>query len=239
MAGHSKWANIKHKKAAVDAKRGKVFTKLIREIVVAAKKGGGDLETNPWLRLAVDKSRGQNMKKDTIDNAIARGAGLDENDDMAEIRYEGYGPGGVAVMVDCLTDNRNRTVAEIRHAFTKSGGNLGTDGSVSYLFTKTGVIIFPPGLDEDALMEAAIEAGADDVVIHDDQSIEVLTDPNDVMTVKDALFSAGFEAASATLEQIASTELPIDSESTQEKLDRLINTLEECDDVQEVHTNAN
>ncbi|MGL5551206.1 MAG: YebC/PmpR family DNA-binding transcriptional regulator, partial [Plesiomonas shigelloides] len=194
MAGHSKWANIKHRKAAQDAKRGKIFTKLIRELVVAAKMGGGDVASNPRLRAAVDKALSNNMTRDTVNRAIARGVGGDDDSNMETIVYEGYGPGGTAVMVECLSDNRNRTVSEVRHAFTKSGGNLGTDGSVSYLFTKKGVISYPAGLDEDTVMEAALEAGADDVVVNDDGSIDVFTSPEDFGSVKDALDAAGLEA---------------------------------------------
>ena len=238
MAGHSKWANIKHKKAKVDAKRGKIFTKLIRDIVIAAKHGGGDVDSNPGLRLAIDKARAENMKKDTIDNAIARGAGTAEGDEMMEVRYEGYGPGGTAVMVDCLTDNKNRTVAEVRHAFTKAGGNLGTDGSVSYLFTKTGLITFAPGADEDQVMEAALEAGADDVVTQSDNSIEVLTPPDSVMDVKDALTAAGLEPAGAEIIQLAANEVDIADFDTAESFIKMTDVLEDLDDVQEVHSNA-
>ena len=187
MAGHSKWANIQHRKGAQDKKRGKLFTKLIREITVAAKMGGPDLDANPRLRLAVDKAKGQSMPKDNIERAIKRGAGETDGDDFFEARYEGYGPGGSAVMVDCLTDNRNRTVAEVRHAFTKFGGNLGADGSVNYLFNKVGQLLFAAGSDEDAIMEAAIEAGAEDVLVEDDGSIEVLTAPEDFEAVRDAI----------------------------------------------------
>ncbi|PVV26061.1 MAG: YebC/PmpR family DNA-binding transcriptional regulator, partial [gamma proteobacterium symbiont of Ctena orbiculata] len=191
MAGHSKWANIKHKKAANDKKRGKIWTKLIREITVAARIGGGEINANPRLRLAVDKGLGANMPKDTIERAIKRGAGGAEGDNYDEIRYEGYGPGGTAVMVDCMTDNRNRTASEVRHAFSKLGGNLGTDGSVSYLFNKQGMISYNPGVDEDALMEAALEAGAEDVVSNDDGSVDVIASPEDFSQVKDALVAAG------------------------------------------------
>ena len=193
MAGHSKWANIKHRKAAQDKQRGKIWTKLIREVTVAARAGGGDPGANPRLRLAMDKAFGANMPRDTVDRAIKRGAGANEGDDYEEIRYEGYGPGGVAVMVDCMTDNRNRTASDVRHAFTKYGGNLGTDGSVAYLFAKQGVISLQPGTDEDRLMEAALEAGADDVVSNDDGSFDVITNPDEYSAVKDALTSAGFD----------------------------------------------
>lgn len=238
MAGHSKWANIKHKKAKVDAKRGKVFTKLIKDIVVAAKHGGGDLDTNPNLRLAVEKARAENMKKDTIENAIARGAGTLEGDDLQEVRYEGYGPEGVAVMVDCLTDNRNRTVAEVRHAFSKCGGNLGTDGSVAYLFTKIGFIAFEPGSDEDTIMELAIEAGANDVITEEDGSIEVLTDPEQVMTVREALIKGGLKPAITDVMQQPANYIEITDPEVAEKMQRLQDWLEDLDDVQSVHTNA-
>ncbi|MDH3334741.1 MAG: YebC/PmpR family DNA-binding transcriptional regulator, partial [Gammaproteobacteria bacterium] len=205
MAGHSKWANIQHRKGAQDKKRGKLFTKLIREITVAAKMGGSDMDANPRLRLAVDKAKAQSMPKDNIDRAVKRGAGEMEGDDFFEIRYEGYGPGGTAVMVDCLTDNRNRTVAEVRHAFTKFGGNLGADGSVSYLFNQVGQLLFPAGVDEDVVMEAAIDAGAEDVIPDDDGSIEVLTSPNDFEQVRDAMIAAGMEAEDAQITMRAST----------------------------------
>src|SRR5688572_11978427 len=193
MAGHSKWANIKHRKAAADAKKGKVFTRLIKEITVAAKLGGGDPDTNPRLRLAMDKAREANMAKDSVQNAIKRGTGQLEGVSYEEIRYEGYGVGGAAVMVNCLTDNRTRTVAEIRHAFTKNGGNLGSDGSVAYLFKHCGQLVFPPGADEEAIMEAALEAGAEDVVKNDDASVEVICAPLDLPAVKAALEKAGLK----------------------------------------------
>ncbi len=237
MAGHSKWANIKHRKAAQDAKRGKIFTKLIREIVVAAKAGGADQDSNPRLRDVVSKALSANMKRDTVDNAIKRGAGADDNENYDEIRYEGYGPNGVAVMVECLTDNRNRTVSEVRHAFTKSGGNLGTDGSVSYLFTKQGMMTYPSGSDEDAIMEAALEAGADDIVTNDDGSIEVTTAWEELTTVKEAMAAAGFEPETADVIQQAATSVDLELEDA-EKVMRLIDMLEDLDDVQSVHTNA-
>ena len=237
MAGHSKWANIKHRKAAQDAKRGKIFTKLIREIVVAAKMGGADQDSNPRLRDVVSKALSANMKRDTVDNAIKRGAGADDNENYDEIRYEGYGPAGVAVMVECLTDNRNRTVSEVRHAFTKSGGNLGTDGSVSYLFSKLGVISYAEGADEDAIMEAALEAGADDVVTNDDGSIDVLTPWENLVDVKEAMIAAGHEPVNAEVTQQASTSVDLELEDA-EKVMRLIDMLEDLDDVQSVHTNA-
>ncbi|MCG8428460.1 MAG: YebC/PmpR family DNA-binding transcriptional regulator [Chromatiales bacterium] len=237
MAGHSKWANIKHKKAANDKKRGKIWTKLLREVTVAAKEGGGDINSNPRLRLAVDKANGGNVPKDTIKRAIERGAGGGDGDNYEEIRYEGYGAGGTAVIVDCMTDNRNRTASEVRHAFTKHGGNLGTDGSVAYMFSKTGIISFAPGADEDAVMEAALEAGADDVVTNDDGSIDVMTSPEDFTAVNDAMAAAGFEADNAEVTFEASTKAELDQD-TAEKLMRMIDTLEDLDDVQDVYTNA-
>lgn len=237
MAGHSKWANIKHRKAAQDSKRGKIFTKLIRELTVAAKAGGGSSDDNPRLRAAVDKALGANMTRDTIDRAIARGAGDGDNDNMEEITYEGYGPGGVAVLVECLTDNRNRTVSEVRHAFSKHGGNLGTDGSVAYLFERKGEIFFEPGVDEEALMEAALEAGAEDVVSHDDGSMEVITEWSEFIHVKEALATAGMTAAEGEITMIASTQALLDA-SGADKILRLIDRLEDLDDVQNVYSNA-
>ncbi|HEB77826.1 MAG TPA: YebC/PmpR family DNA-binding transcriptional regulator [Methylothermaceae bacterium] len=237
MAGHSKWANIRHRKSAQDAKRGKIFTKLIREITVAARMGGGDPATNPRLRTAIDKALSQNMPKDTIERAIKKGTGAAEGANYEEVRYEGYGPGGVAVMVDCLTDNRNRTVAEVRHVFTKAGGNLGTDGSVAYLFSKAGVINFPAGSDEDAIMEVALEAGAEDVVTDDDGSIEVLTSPEDFDNVKQALIDAGLEPESAEITMRASTSVALQAGEA-EKMIRLLERLEDLDDVQQVYSNA-
>ncbi len=235
MAGHSKWANIKHKKAAVDKKRGKIWTKLLREVTVAAKEGGGDIDSNPRLRLSVDKANGANVPKDTIERAIKRGAGDGEN--YEEIRYEGYGPGGTAVMVDCMTDNRNRTASEVRHAFTKHGGNLGTDGSVAYMFQKQGIISFAPGVDEDAIMETALEAGAEDVVSNDDGSIDVITTPEEFTAVRDAIIASGHEPDNAEVTFNASTSAELDQE-TAEKLLRMVDTLEDLDDVQEVYSNA-
>ena len=237
MAGHSKWANIKHHKAAQDAKRGKIFTKLIRELVVAAKEGGPAPEDNPRLRAAVDKALGSNMKRDTIDKAIARGAGAGEGDNYEEITYEGYGAGGIAVLVECLSDNRNRTVSDVRHAFTKRGGNLGTDGSVAYLFTRTGQISYAPGADEDQIMEIALEAGAEDVVANDDGSIDVLTAWEDFAAVRDALKVAGLEAENAEVTMLASTTVPLDKDNAEKTL-ALIDSLEDLDDVQNVYTNA-
>lgn len=237
MAGHSKWANTKHRKAAQDSKRGKIFTKIIRELVTAARLGGGDAGSNPRLRAAIDKALSNNMTRDTLNRAIARGVGGDEDTNMETIIYEGYGPGGSAIMVECLSDNRNRTVAEVRHAFTKTGGNLGTDGSVAYLFSKKGVISFAPGLDEDVLMEAALEAGAEDIQSYDDGAIDVFTAWENLGEVKDALESAGFKADSAEVTMIPSTKADMDAE-TAPKLLRLIDMLEDCDDVQEVYHNG-
>lgn len=238
MAGHSKWANIKHRKAAQDAKRGKIFTKLIRELTVAARMGGPEPADNPRLRAAVDKALGQNMTKDTIERAIKRGAGGDDAGNMDEITYEGYAPGGVAVLVETMTDNVNRTVSEVRHGFTKHGGNLGTSGSVAYLFSKRGELWFEPGADEEQLMEAALEAGADDVESHDDGSILVVTAADGSFgRVADALKAAGLAPASAEVTMHASTEVELDAE-TAETVTRMIDHLEELDDVQEVYTNA-
>jgi YebC/PmpR family DNA-binding regulatory protein len=237
MAGHSKWANIKHRKAAQDKKRGKIWTKLIREVTVAAREGGGDPNSNPRLRLAMDKAFGANMPKDTVDRAIKRGAGADDGDNYEEIRYEGYAPGGVAVMVDCMTDNRNRTASEVRHAFSKHGGNLGTDGSVSYLFTKQGIISFQPGTDEDAVMEAALEAGAEDVVVNDDGSLDVVTTPEEFGTVRDGLAGAGFDTSVSEVGFNASTQAELDLD-TAAKVLRMVDALEDLDDVQEVYHNA-
>ncbi len=237
MAGHSKWANIKHKKAANDKKRGKIWTKLLREVTVAAKEGGGDIESNPRLRLATDKANGANVPKDTIDRAIKRGAGAGEGDNYDEIRYEGYGPGGTAIIVDCMTDNRNRTASEVRHAFTKHGGNLGTDGSVAYMFKKQGIISYAPGADEDAIMEAALEAGAEDIVTNDDGTVDVLTTPDTFSSVNEMMLAAGLESNSAEVTYSADTNAELDEE-TAEKLLKMIDTLEDLDDVQEVYTNA-
>ncbi len=237
MAGHSKWANIKHRKAAQDKKRGKAWSKLIREVTVAAREAGGDPNANPRLRLAMDKAFASNMPRDTVDRAVQRGAGGAEGDNYDEIRYEGYGPGGTAVMVECMTDNRNRTASEVRHAFTKHGGNLGTDGSVSYLFTKQGTISFDAGADEDALVDAALEAGAEDVVSNDDGSIDVIASPEDLGAVKNALAEAGFSTEQAEIGYNAITMAGLDQERA-EKLLRMVDALEDLDDVQEVYTNA-
>ncbi|WP_406704545.1 YebC/PmpR family DNA-binding transcriptional regulator [Sodalis sp.] len=237
MAGHSKWANTKHRKAAQDAKRGKIFTKIIRELVTAARLGGGDVGSNPRLRVAVDKALANNMTRDTLNRAIARGVGGDDDAQMETIIYEGYGPGGTAVMVECLSDNRNRTVSEVRHAFTKTGGNLGTDGSVAYLFTKRGVISFAPGLSEDTIMDAALEAGADDVITYDDGAIDVYTTPDAFGEVKDALEAAGLTPEASEVALVPSTRADLDAE-TAPKLLRLIDMLEDSDDVQEVYHNG-
>lgn len=238
MAGHSKWANIKHRKAKQDAVKGKLYTKLIREITVSSRLGGGEADSNPRLRAALDKALGANMSKDVIDRAIKRGVGGLEGSDVEEVRYEGYGPGGVAVMVDCMTNNRNRTVGDVRHAFTKCGGNLGTDGSVSYLFTKLGQITFAPGADEERIMELALEQNADDVVVNDDKSIEVTVSPENFMAVKDAMTAAGFQPAYAEISMVAATQVPITDKDSAEKFMRMIDMLEELDDVQEVYSNA-
>jgi YebC/PmpR family DNA-binding regulatory protein len=237
MAGHSKWANIKHRKAAQDAKRGKMFTKLIRELVVAAKHGGPEPADNPRLRAAMDKALGANMTRDTIDRAIARGAGTNDADDMEELTYEGYGPGGVAVLIEAMTDNRNRTVAEVRHAFTKRGGNLGTDGSVAYLFTRKGQLSFPAGIDEDRLLEVALEAGAEDLVTNSDGSMDVITPWEDFAGVKQSLEEAGLQAESGEVTMIPSSTVQVDA-SGAESIVGLVDALEDLDDVQNVYTNA-
>ncbi len=236
MAGHSKWANIKHRKAAQDAKRGKIFTKIIREIVVAARSGGPHPEDNPGLRTVIDKALGANMKRDTIDKAIARGAGTNDEDNYEPATYEGYGPGGIAILVECLTDNRNRTVADVRHAFTKRGGNLGTDGSVAYLFTRTGQIGFAEG-DEDEVMEVALEAGAEDVVTNDDGSIDVTTAFEDYMAVKDAMIAAGLKPDYSEIAMVPATTIELDKDGAETILG-LVDMLEDLDDVQNVYTNA-
>ena len=237
MAGHSKWANIRHRKGAQDAKRGKIFSKLIREITVAAKMGGGDPAANPRLRTAIDKALGQNMTRDTVERAVKRGSGDADGEDYEEIRYEGYGPSGVAVMVDCLSDNRNRTVAEVRHAFTKRGGNLGTDGSVAYLFTKQGIISYATDADEDKVMEVALEAGGEDVVSHDDGSIDVITTPEYFVDVKEAMVAAGLEPETSDITMIASTTVSLEFDDA-EKVMGLVDMLEDLDDVQNVYSNA-
>lgn len=237
MAGHSKWANIKHKKAAADAKRGKIFTRLIKEITVAAKMGGGDLSINPRLRLAVDKAYDNNMPKDTVERAVKRGAGELEGVDYIELRYEGYGINGAAVMVDCLTDNKTRTVAEVRHAFSKFGGNMGTDGSVAFLFQHCGTLVFAPGTDEDALMEAALEAGADDILTNDDGSIEVQTPPYEFVQIKETLEAAGFKAEMGEVTMKPSTETEFTGDDAI-KMQKLLDAIENLDDVQDVYTTA-
>jgi YebC/PmpR family DNA-binding regulatory protein len=237
MAGHSKWANIKHRKAAADAKKGKVFTRLIKEITVASRLGGGDAATNPRLRLAMDKAREANMAKDSVQNAVKRGAGQLEGVTYEEARYEGYGPGGAAVIADCLTDNRTRTVAEVRHAFTKNGGNMGSDGSVAYLFKHCGQLLFAPGTDEEKVMEAALEAGAEDVIANDDGSIEVLCAPNDLHTVRAALEKAGLKPELAEVTMKPGAEAVLAGADAQ-RMRGLLETLESLDDVQEVYTTA-
>ena len=237
MAGHSKWANIQHRKGAQDKKRGKLFTKLIREITVAARLGGGDMAANPRLRLAVDKAKAKSMPKDNIERAIKKGSGDLDGADFQEIRYEGYGPGGTAVMVDCMTDNRNRTVAEVRHAFTKFGGNLGADGSVNYMFQHVGQLSFPTGTSEDDIMEAAIEAGADDVVVDEDGSIEVLTGPADFESVRDAMRAAGHEPENAELTMRADNHTALDADTASSMI-KMLEMLEDLDDVQNVYSNA-
>lgn len=236
MAGHSKWANIQHRKNKQDAKRGKLFTKLIREITVAARMGGGDLNSNPRLRLAVDKALSANMTRETIDRATKRGAGGLDGAQMEEIRYEGYGPKGVAVLVDTLTDNRNRTVAEIRHAFSKSGGNLGTTGSVGYLFSKKGVITFPPGSEEERILEIALEEGAEDAITYPDKSIDILVEENQLPTLAKLYQDKNLNLANSEVTWLASTKVELNDED-QEKLDHLIELLEDLDDVQNVYTN--
>ena len=238
MAGHSKWSNIKHRKAGQDAKRAKIFTKIIRELTVAARDGGGNIDDNPGLRTVVDKAKAAQMPKDTMERAIARGAGGQDGAALVPLTYEGYGPGGVAVLVETMSDNRNRTVAEVRHAFSKSGGNLGTDGSVAYLFERKGQIQFEPGTSEDDVMEIAIESGADDVVADDEGMIEVVTTPEEYLVVKDALVAGGFEPAASEVAMVPQNYSDLDLE-TAEKLMRLIDSLEDLDDVTNVYTNAN
>lgn len=238
MAGHSKWANIQHRKKAVDTKRGKIFTQINRVLSVAAREGGGDPDSNPALRLAIEKANAVNMPKDNIERAIKKATGDLEGVTYEELKYEGYAPGGVAVMVECLTDNRNRTVAEVRHAFTKYGGNLGTDGSVAYLFNKIGVLNFAPGTSEDDVMEVALDAGADDVVSEDDGSIEVITTPEAYSEVKDAMIAAGLTPENSEITMRASLEVDLDVEGG-EKVLRFLDALEDLDDTQDVFSNAN
>jgi YebC/PmpR family DNA-binding regulatory protein len=237
MAGHSKWANIQHRKGRQDAKRGKIFTRLIKEITVAAKMGGGDPDSNARLRLAVDKATDSNVPKDNIERAIKRGTGDLEGVNYEEVRYEGYGTAGAAVIVDCLTDNRVRTVADVRHAFAKHGGNLGTDGSVAFLFKHCGTLVFAPGTSEEKILEAALDAGAEDVVTHDDGSIEIVTAAADFPRVKAALERAGLEAALAetTMKPLSEIELAGDDAA---RMQKVLDALESLDDVQDVHTNA-
>lgn len=238
MAGHSKWANIQHRKGKQDAKRGKLFSKLIREITIAAKMGGGDSDANPRLRTAIDAARSQSLPKDTIEKAVKRGSGDVEGENVDEIRYEGYGSGGIAVMVDTMTDNKNRTVAEVRHAFAKYNGNLGTDGSVAHLFSKVGIISYPVASDEDTIMDAALEAGAEDVVTNDDSSIDVITTPDNFMYVKDTLIAAELEPENSDLTMYASTTVVLNFKNAQTMLN-LLDALEDLDDVQKVYSNAN
>jgi len=237
MAGHIKRANIRHRKGRQDAKRGKIFTRLIREITVAARMGGGDAAANPRLRAAIDNALSNNMTKETIGRAVSKGAGDTDGENYDEIRYEGYGPCGIAVMVDCMTDNRNRTVAEVRHAFSKSGGNLGTDGSVAYLFTKVGHMSFAGDSDEDAILEAALDAGAVDVIVNDDTTIDVLTDPDSFSDVKSAMEAAFFSPENAEVTMRAETSTPL-AVADAEKMIRLLDMLEELDDTQKVYSNA-
>jgi YebC/PmpR family DNA-binding regulatory protein len=237
MAGHSKWANIQHRKGRQDEKRGKIWTKLIKEITVAAKLGGGDLATNPRLRLAIDKAKDANMPNDNVQRAIQRGTGSLEGVNYEEIRYEGYGINGAAVIVDCMTDNRTRTVAEVRHAFTKYGGNMGTEGSVAFLFQHCGQLLFAPGTNEDQLMEIALDAGAQDVITHDDGALEVLTAVADFSKVQDALLAAGLKAELASVSMRPETDIALDGDQA-ESMQKLLDALENLDDVQEVFTNA-
>ncbi len=237
MAGHSKWANIKHRKGKEDAKRGKLFTKLIREITISARLGGSDASSNPRLRAAIDNALSNNMTRDTIDRAIKRGSGGGDVENLDEVRYEGYGPNGVAVMVDCMTNNRNRTVAEVRHAFSKCGGNMGTEGSVSFLFKKQGVLSFPVGSDEDSIMTAALEAGAEDIIVNDDKSVDVLTSGDDFGNVKDAMTAAGYAPENSEVTMRASTTTSLQQEDA-EKMLKLLEMLEDLDDVQSVYSNA-
>lgn len=238
MAGHSKWANIKRHKAKQDAKRGKIYTKIIREVTIAAKMGGSDPNTNPRLRAALDKAQEANMTKDVIERAIKRGVGDMEGENVEEVRYEGYGPAGMAVLVDCMTNNRNRTVADVRHAFTKQGGHLGTDGSVAYLFKKQGQITFAPGVNEEKLLEIGLETGAEDVVIHSDGSADVITSPENFIFIKDALIKAGFKPAQAEVIMAATTHVSIMDQEEAERVTSLIDALEDLDDVQAVYINA-
>jgi YebC/PmpR family DNA-binding regulatory protein len=237
MAGHSKWANIQHRKGRQDEKRGKIWTKLIKEITVAAKLGGGDIATNPRLRLAIDKAKDSNMPNDNVQRAIARGTGSLEGVNYEEIRYEGYGMNGAAIIVDCLTDNRTRTVAEVRHAFNKNGGNMGAEGSVAFLFKHCGQMLFAPGTSEDQLMEVALDAGAEDVITHEDGSLEVLSPVPDFSKVQDAINKAGLKPELATVAMRPETEITLEGDQV-ESMQKLLDALENLDDVQEVFTNA-
>jgi YebC/PmpR family DNA-binding regulatory protein len=237
MAGHSKWANIQHRKKAQDARRGKLFTKLIREVTIAAREGGGDPDANARLRLAMEKAFAGNVPKDTVDRAIKRATGESGADALEEVRYEGYGPGGTAVMVDCVTDNRNRTVAEVRYAFAKCGGNLGTGGSVAYLFAKVGQLSFPSGTDEERLMEAALETGAEDVIANEDGSLEVITAPEGFGDVRDGIVAGGLEPEQAEVTMRPSTSVSLDAENAR-KILKLLDMLEDLDDVQQVYSNV-
>jgi YebC/PmpR family DNA-binding regulatory protein len=237
MAGHSKWANIQHRKGRQDAKRGKIFTRLIKEITVAAKLGGGDSSINPRLRLAIEKAKAESMPKDNIENAVKRGSGQLEGVNYEELRYEGYGINGAAVMVDCMTDNKTRTVADVRHAFSKYGGNLGTDGSVAFLFKHCGTLLFAPGADEDKIMEAALDAGAEDIITNDDGSIEVITAPNDFGAVNEALTAAGLKPEVAEVTMKAGTETVLTGDDAV-RMQKLLDALDDLDDVQEVYTSA-
>ena len=237
MAGHSKWANTKHRKGAQDAKRGKIFTKMIRLITTAARQGGADESTNPPLRLAVSKALAVNMTRDTIDRAIKRGSGAEDDTQLEAVTYEGYGPAGLAILVECLTDNRNRTAGDVRHAFTKWGGNLGAPGSVSYLFSKQGILSFAPGASEDKILEAALEAGAEDVVAYEDQAIDVFTPPEKFESVKAFLEKAGLKPDLAEVTLVPAIKVAVDGDA-QEKSHKLIEMLEDLDDVQEVYTNS-
>ena len=237
MAGHSKWANIQHRKKAQDARRGKLFTKLIREVTIAAREGGGDPDANARLRLAMEKAFAGNVPKDTVDRAIKRATGESGADALKEVRYEGYGPGGTAVMVDCVTDNRNRTVAEVRYAFAKCGGNLGTGGSVAYLFAKVGQLSFPSGTDEERLMEAALETGAEDVIANEDGSLEVITAPEGFGDVRDGIVAGGLEPEQAEVTMRPSTSVSLDAENAR-KILKLLDMLEDLDDVQQVYSNV-
>ena len=238
MAGHSKWANIKFRKMGQDARKGKLFTKYIREITVSARQGGGDPSTNPRLRTAIDKALSANMTRDTIDRAIKRGAGGLDDNDLEELRYEGYGPGGVAVMVDCMTNNRKRTVSDVRHLFTKYGGNLGTDGSVAYLFSEKGQIIFPPGTDEEKVMTLALEVGAEDIKTDDDGTVEVITDPKEFSKIKQFMESQGLKPERAEVTLIPATLVAMEDKDLAEKFMKLVDLLEDLDDVQTVYSNA-